>query len=452
LPDDIDSVIAPLRTAVTKASDKLKEDIDKVKTTLASKDADALQKKMDDFTGKKDKFFKQLDDIAAAGKGVGEVEKKYGGLPSSTLKNLSDMTDVISTQTKQVEQAIEATDHKAYDNSVCEYLVMVSEACAAFSTFSNFEADAAKIIENLAGDKAGRAVAGYGTSSVLGSDAAGKAAGECASLYASAANETKGLKATFNYATFGGDIVQMCSDGLLKRYCTVMSGELNEKYECKFRNKDKNVWWDYTYTTGAIINLRFPKHSSGGNIQKMKGNIEGNATKFTIFQDAQEMDDYKDAMKGRERLTNFFSVCLHSPASMPFTAAGADKNIGFGAVARTMVTPSCFNIPIDADYDLVQKKLTIYVNDALVDFSPAVCYIYGYILIAAGIPLVTRVNYPINSVKLTLGKVISENKTFNVDEDAKHNIIINGKGETKIGDASSDAEHHISFTFNMKSE
>ncbi|MFS8081808.1 MAG: hypothetical protein ACMG51_00040, partial [Ginsengibacter sp.] len=42
-PDDIDSVIAPLRTVVTKASDKLKEDIDKVKTTLASKDADALQ-------------------------------------------------------------------------------------------------------------------------------------------------------------------------------------------------------------------------------------------------------------------------------------------------------------------------------------------------------------------------------------------------------------------------
>ncbi|MEO7043880.1 MAG: hypothetical protein ABI091_01145, partial [Ferruginibacter sp.] len=451
-PDDIDSVIAPLRTVVTKASDKLKEDIDKVKTTLASKDADALQKKMDDFTGKKDQFLKQLDGLAAAGKGVGEVEKKYGGLPSSTLKNLSDMTDVISTQTNQVEKAIDATDHKAYDNSVCEYLVMVSEACAAFSTFSNFEGDLSKVIKSIAGDKVGRAVAGYGASSALGSDAAGKAAGECASLYVGAETESKALVTKFNYASFGGDIVQMCSDGLLKRYCTVLSGELNEKYECKYRNAEKNVWWDYTYTTGATINLRFPKHSSGGNIQKMKGNIEGNATKFTIFQDAQEIDDYKKAMKGREVLTKFYSVCLHSPASVPFTAADADKNVGFGAVARSMVTPACFNIPIDADYDLVQKKLTIYVNDALVDFSPAVCYIYGYIVIAAGIPLVTRVNYPINSVKLTLGKVIKENKTFNVEEDAKNNIFINGKGDTKIGDASSDAEHLISFTFKLKSD
>lgn len=451
-PDDIDSVIEPLRTTVTKASDKLKEDIEKVKTTLASKDAEALQKKMDDFTAKKDKFFKQLDEIAAAGKGLGDVEKKYGGLPSSVLKNVSDMTDVISKQTNQVEQAVEATGHKAYDNSVCEYLVMVSEACAAFSTFTNFEGDMSKILKNLAGDKVGRAVAGYRVSSALGSDAAGKASGECASLFVGAATESKALEATFGYASFGGDIVQMCSDGLLKRYCTVMSGELNEKYECKFRNKDKNVWWDYTYTTGAIINLRFQKHSSGGNIQKMKGNIEGNATKFTIFQDAQEIDDYKDAMKGREGLTKFYSVCLHSPVSVPFSAAGADKNMGFGAVARTMVTPACFNIPIDADYDLVQKKLTIYVNDALVDFSPAVCYIYGYIVIAAGIPLVTRVNYPINSVKLTLGKVIQENKTFNVEEDAKNNISINGKGETKIGDDNSDTEHKISFSFNMKSE
>ncbi len=84
-PDDIDSVIEPLKTGIIKASDKLKEDIDKVKTTLTSQDGDALQKKMNDFTDKKDKVLKQLNDVAAAGKGLTNVEKKYGGLPSSVF-------------------------------------------------------------------------------------------------------------------------------------------------------------------------------------------------------------------------------------------------------------------------------------------------------------------------------------------------------------------------------
>src|SRR5664280_1050498 len=86
-------------------------------------------------------------------------------------------------------------------------------------------------------------------------------------------------------------------------------------------------------------------------------------------------------MKGREGLTQFYSLQLHKPIAIPFSAASADKDIGFGAVARAIAVPSAFNIPIDADYDVAQKKVTIYVNDALVDFTPAVCYIYGYIMI-----------------------------------------------------------------------
>ena len=451
--DDMDSVIEPLKTAITKASDNLAEDIDKVKSTLTGPDADALQKKVDDFKDKKDKVLKQLDDVGNAGKGLTNVEKKYGALPSSVLKNVSDLTNAVAEQTNQVNAAIDATDHTSYDNSVCEYLVMVSEACAAFSTFVNFEGKFTKILTNLSGDKAGRSLAGYDAKGMTGgSDAAAQAAGECASLFTDATTESEALEASFNPLSFGGDIVHMCSDLLLKKYCIVMSGDLDQTYECTFRNKDNNVWWKYTYTTKAVISLRYPKNNTGGSMIKMKGNIDGNATKFTIFQDAQQIDDYKDAMKGREALTKFYSICLHKPDAIPFSAAQADKDIGFGAVARAIATPASFNIPIDADYDVAQKKVTIYVNDALNDFTSAVCYIYGYIVIAAGIPLVNRVNYPIQTVKLTLGKVISQNHDFNVKTDAENNMTIDGDGKTQIGDASSSIEHHISFSFKLKSD
>jgi len=452
-PDDMDSIIEPLKTAITKACDKLAEDIDKVKSTLTGPDADALQKKVDDFKDKKDKVLKQLDDVGNAGKGLTNVEKKYGALPSSVLKNVSDMTNAVASQTNQVNAAIDATDHTAYDNSVCEYLVMVSEACAAFSTFVNFEGKFTKILTNIAGDKAGRSLAGYDAQGMTGgSDAAAQAAGECASLFTDATTESEALEANFNPLSFGGDIVHMCSDLLLKKYCAVMSGALDQTYVCTYRNKDNNVWWKYTYTTKAVISLRYPKNNTGGSMIKMKGNIEGNATKFTIFQDAQQIDDYKDAMKGREGLTQFYSVCLHKPVAIPFSAASADKDIGFGAVARAIATPASFNLPIDADYDVTQKKVTIYVNDALNDFTPAVCYVYGYIAIAAGIPLVTRVNYPINSVRLTLGKVVRDNSHFNVETDGENNLMINGTGKTKLGDASSGSEQDINFSFKLKSD
>jgi len=262
-PEDIDSVVEPLKTSLTTAYDKLKEDIDKVKTTITGTDADALQKKMDDFTDKKDKVIKQLADVGNAGKGLMVVQKKYGVLPSPVLQNISDMTDEISTQTNQVEQAIAATDHKSYDNSVCEYLVMVSEACAAFSTFMSFEAKFGKTLVNLANSKVYSNIGGYAGGVVTGgSDVGKKAATECASLFLVAVEDTKPLEANFSFASFGGDIVQMCSDLLLKKYCAVMSGDLNQKYQCTYRNKSNDVWWDYTYTTEAIINLRYPKNKS----------------------------------------------------------------------------------------------------------------------------------------------------------------------------------------------
>lgn len=448
--EDIDSVIAPLKTDINKASDKLMADVDQVMNMLASTDASELKKKVDAFTEKKNQALKQLDDIATAGKGLVTVQKEYGPLPTPVLQNLSVLANTISKQTNTMEQAMQAADHKPSDNSICEYLVIVSEACAAFSTFMSFEGTLLKTVNNIAGGKIYSSAAGNVTSDGTGSNGAGKAASECSSLFISSSLDGKSLMTNASLLSFGGDVAQMCSDLLLKKYCVVMSGDLTQKYEVTYRNKNNDVWWNYTYTTEATINLRYPKNNAGGNIIKMKGNIDGNATKFTIYQNAQQMDDYKTAMKGREGLTKFYSLCLHKPIAAPFSAAKMDQLFGFGAVARTVATPACFNIPIDADYDVENKKVTVYVNNALIDFTSVVCYIYGYISIAAGIPLVTRVNYPIQPVKLTLGKAIKENNGFNVKIDAKNNLSIDGKGETQIGDESSSIEHHISFSFNLK--
>jgi hypothetical protein len=204
---------------------------------------------------------------------------------------------------------------------------------------------------------------------------------------------------------------------------------------CKFYNK-----------TAAAITLRYPKSNSGGKIIKMKGNIEGNATQFNFFQDVEQMDDFKEQMKGRAKLT---AVQIHKPIAIPFSTT---QFSGLGAVAKGMGTPSYFYIPIDAEFDTDANTITVFLNDPMIDFSALVNYTYGYIGIAAGIPLVTRVTFPINKAKLTLNAVVSKNNELEVTKDAKNNLIIKGKGERHIGSETSEIEHKINYTLTAKNE
>src|SRR5688500_3894166 len=74
-----------------------------------------------------------------------------------------------------------------------------------------------------------------------------------------------------------------------------------------------------------------------------------------------------------------------------------------------------------------------------------------YIAIAAGIPLITRVDFPINKVKLTLNAVVSRSNELTVVKDAKNNLTVKGSGERTIGPGS-ETEHTINYTLTAKNE
>ena len=447
---EIEVITGPGKEETKKAYDNLKNSVDQLKTQLVQSDADELQKKMDDVTQKKDLVLQLFTDLDAMGKGMDAIEKKSGPLPSDISDDLFQVTDQLSEQATQMETANEMADHKPTDNTICEYLVMANEACAAFSTFTNVWAKTlGGVLKNIAIDKV----------SLLGADAVnsqaqvgGDAANihkECDKVATAAIYDAESLTSKLSIASFAGDLAQMCIDHFLKKYCVVMSGELSHDYQCTFRNKDGAIWWQYNYTTGATISLRYPRNNNGGSIIKMKGNIEGNATKFSIYQKPSEMDEFKDAMKNRAKL---YSLQLYAPKAVSFSTSQNDK-LGFGAVARAIVTPAYFNIPIDADYDVEAKKIKIYLNTPIMDFNPhTVSYIYAYLTFPLGIPLVTRVDFPINSVKLTLGKVIEKNNDFDIKTDANNNLFFSKKGDFKIGDASSAIEHNIDFTVSAKAQ
>ncbi|HEY4110351.1 hypothetical protein [Puia sp.] len=471
---ELDQITGPTRELVVQAAKKVDDAIERVTGDLTGPDATALEKTKKDFDDKTNAFKKWMDDIDQAGTGLDGLEKKYGNFPTPLQDKFTQMSDDFSDESKQLQDFNGRGDgggtggtggtsgtgatggtggpsgtHQSYDNTICEYLAMVSEACAAFSTMLNFETNIVKLVGGIAGDKGGTVAGGDYADAAGAGDNTKIVMQEAGKLFGVAAIDGNEILSMKNSADFCGDIVQMCTSLLMKKYCVVMDGNLQETYTCTFRNKTSDVWWQYSYTAGATISLRYPKGESGHGTIKMKGNIEGNATKFSIYTDMNQMDDFKNASKQRSRV---IGICVYAPPSVPFVSSQADKATGFGAVARGIATPAYFNIPIDIDYQVDAQTMKFYVNPALVDFLDVTTkYIYCYLDIALGIPLTTRVDLPINKVQLTLGKVISQNSTFPVRSDKDNNLSITGKGTSKIGPGSA-IEHNINFSFTAKSD
>jgi hypothetical protein len=462
---EMEGITGPTREEGQKAVDRIKNDVAQARSGLSATDAGKLDAELQKLTAKWTQLTTTLDDLDKAGKGLDGLEKQYGSFPQGVSEGLNKMNDALGQEGKQLTDFNKALDgggstggtgggaggdggaaktsHDAYDNTVCEYLTMISEACAAFSTFTNFMGDLAQITTNLAVDKATPMKAEDAMNAAGASADQTMIGKEVAKLFLQAHLDAESLVSLSGTAGFCGDMIQICSNYLLKTYCVILDGDLQETYTCTYRNSTKAVWWQYRYTTGATITLRYPKGKSSGGVVKMKGNIEGNATKFQIYTDMDEQDDFKTQSKGR---VHAIPICVYAPPAAPFVSSQADRRTGFGAVARTILTPAVFNIPVDVDYDVDAKTMKIYTNEALVDFTPMVRYVYCYLVIAAGIPLITKVDLPINGVKLTLGKGISMNSSFAVTRDGANNTSVKGNGDSMVGKGT-DCEHHIQFSF-----
>ncbi|HEX3935608.1 MAG TPA: hypothetical protein VHW43_13065, partial [Puia sp.] len=331
----MDSVVQKNKEETQKAYDNAKHWIDLTKTKLGPSDAQALQKKADDLDKKVTQTQQFFDDLAALGKSLDKLQQAQGGgnMSPQLSQDFTKLTTELSTQATNMETMNNAAAHQPYDNTICEYLQMISEACAAFSTFTNFFEPEGTILlsitdigKNVALDKGVPMAAGAAASSANGT--ASDMAKEAAKFSATTVIDYKSLSGNMSKAGFTGDIVTMCTNYIMSKYCGMLSGDMSEDYKCTFLNANNAKWWEYTYHNDATVKLRYLKSAATSTLIKMKGNIEGNATQFTIFQKVSEMDDFKKAMKGR---ANIFSICLYAPPTMPAATSQADAKTGFGA-------------------------------------------------------------------------------------------------------------------------
>ncbi len=381
-------------TQTKKAYDNLVKRVDAVKPDISSKDAADLDKKMADIKDKKDAAITLFTAINEAAAKLGAMVAKGKGLPANLSANLTDLNNTLAGQASDMARLDEFSNHEPTDNTICEYLVMVKEACAAFSTVTNvFSKSVGTILTNITLDKGVPAAVGMGTQSIgtpVDPDKEGVSK-ETGKIFATALTDANALTSKIGVAGIAGDLVTMASDYLLKKYCGLYEGTIKHNYTVIFRNEDHQIWWKYGVEMEAAFSLRYPKDKTGGRTIKMKGNMEGNATKFTFFADA--LQAVKDEMQGRDKFVKVVVLKDFLPPALPFASSQQDK-MGFGAAARAVATPSYFNIPVDAEYNTDAEKIKLFINPALVDFSPAVENREIYMVIAV-LPMIRWMEYPI---------------------------------------------------------
>ena len=460
------------------AEKKLEEAVEEIKPMLSSKDAQELDKKFKEIKDKVAALKKMHQSINQAGKELAAAQKKgsggrassrgggnsikiqapailsyylqneYNDIGENIRKNLTSLYDAMSKQANQMDATTKAANHKPFDNSVCEYLVIVNEACAAFSTFTNFYSKSMlTILKNITTDKVVPAATGTILNSATNSNL-GDYAALPAKIYATPKIDAEGLVGKLGTAGFVGDMLSFTTSTLLKQYCGVMSGTVKQKYTCDFKNKDGEIWWSYGYKTEASITLRYPKSKGSGKIVNMKGNIEGNATKFAFRQDISKEDGWKEQQK--KFYVPVIPLINKAPIAVPFAVNGSNDKLGFGAAARGLAVPANFNIPIDAIYDRDAGTIKIMMNPALIDFTSSVTN-KTLFLVAAVLPMCKVQNFPIEKVYKTMNAVIKRSKGYKVKK-LNGNLSFTDTDQFKVGGGSDEAEQVVNLIIDVKQE
>ena len=434
-----------------KAYDKVKEAVEQADRFISPKDKAEMDKKVGELKTKVDAALLLYKDLNVAAKEITALTKMGKRLSPNLAGNLSALNNNLVDQAKQMKKLSAIPDHQAQDNTVCEYLVMVSEACAAFSTFTNFWSKSIKtILLNVTLDKGVPKGAEIINAKVNVIPSAYEIlAKEPAKIYATALADAESLTTKVGTAGFVGDITQFAADFMVKKYCGIFKGDIKHDYEVNFRNNDGVTWWKYGVEMQGVLSLRYPKDKGNGKVIKMKGNLEGNATKFTFYENVEADDSFQKGTKGKIEVVELRVI---KPLAIPFASSMYDA-AGFGAAARTIATPACFNLVLDAEYDVDADKVKIYITNSLVDFTPAVINQLIFLEVGADLfPYIKWMKFPIHKSLSTLSSVVRDHNEFSVVKDSKGNPGFTGKANKHLGSPSDKIEHDLNFTITAKKE
>ena len=441
------------------AFDRLKARASKLKGTISPSQSAELDKKIAEVKQVVDDIQDIVDLIKKGKREINEEIKAGNGLPDNIANHLTKLNLIIVSKAKEVKQISDIAAHEPYENTVCEYIVMLSEACAAFTTFTSgwisvLTSTAKNIAINGTMDRldlnnpqqeAGEVYEKKKSSS--NKIWAGKQGAKVFSVFGLLSSKTGNLSNHWKQAQFGANLINFSTGVLLRSYCGVFKGNVTHTYEINYRNGDGEIWWSYAFKLEGAINLRYPKTGIKDGIIKMKGNIEGNATKFAFSANPAKNPQFVHDTKGKVDVMILKSM---TPLHLPVSASFATQDWGW--IARATATPAYFNIAVDAEYNTETEKIKLFIKPATLDFSEFVYNRQVFILWSAGLPLLRLMDYPISKAKLTMNAAVKDQNEFPMKKTVRNDLFFTLDASRHIGTKNDLVEHILELKIIAKKE
>lgn len=164
------------------------------------------------------------------------------------------------------------------------------------------------------------------------------------------------------------------------KYCERLAGKFTGGMHAEFKAKDGQVWWAYTIQFEGRLDIRYAKGTTYGQAVVVKGDFLGQATKFTLLEDALRIGWpgltkgailYKRAVLPQPELMNL----LTGTAVNPDSTLKEEKPIEVeGKAAAVFVKPYSFFVPVEGE--IVDGVLTLRRQPATRDYDAIARVVY----------------------------------------------------------------------------
>ena len=351
--DEVDKFDKAIDKTVTKIETAL---LAAIAAEVSTQDKEETKKEVQKVKGKVVKYKEASRQLKDAIKDAITLANKYPELNKKLAAPLGKLTSMVEEKSKELEQVEKTLDaDKEKEPNICNRAYVIAEACSLLSTVMNFATKSIiTIIDNVMIDKlwpkAAETLAPkkFDDNDKFLLTQSGKG-------FMSAKGSLQNLESTSFGVGMAGDLTQHIMLQLIKTYCTEYKGPLTGDYTLEFNNNGQ-MYMRYKITYSAKISVMCMTTSLNGPKPKLSGYIEGNVTKMEFTDDVWVVEDKAnwDVLKYKRM-----------PAIVPSVNL-ADKDPGFGAVARSIV-PGSFYFPLEAQ--IVDGKMVIRLMPAYVEFD-----------------------------------------------------------------------------------
>lgn len=397
LSDELVSTHERIEAAGKRLAERVSDQLEQLPPSPAREEA---QRRLRDINSRYDNLRPSLRQLRDSINQFAEARALSPEFSEASRDEWQEMSDWMGQAQPQLEQLEERASAAGNDFDVCDGIYYIQESINLISTaltLSQGPYNAVKsLLEDFLTDTAIEGIVPEGPNEAAAEFAIGQGVS-----FGQLARE--GIDSVFSgLFDLVTDTASFMTDTAFDTYCEQFRGPISLDSEIEMKHGNR-PWWRYGVQLRGLITLRYERGTPAGEPIRLTGQLEGNATRYTFWENIFVIEPQPRN-----------SVVLLRHRQVPMAGPNfASDPLGLGAAARA-ATPGSFYVPLEGT--LHNDRISLQVKAARVDFSDLVKNRLVLAVIAPGLPfpIVKTFSFPIQKAHWHLARGLKSSEPFEV--------------------------------------